>query len=476
MKDTNNAADTSTLLPTFLALLQRQKSVCSQERVFNRVTALALAEIFAFGRHTVTQLLLTLGLDDADHSAWYRLFTNGRWKAEAASRKLTQEALTLWPKTGPVVAAMDAFPVPRTSQKMPGTGWGKAAGTAPFRPGLRRLQRFSNGALLTPLENGYSRAIPVHCQPIFTPKAVESAVEPRKEWEGGLAYMQWLRHRMDVHGRHKQGLVALADGAYNTVGLLQELPERVSLVVRARRDQALYELPPPRTGEPGRPRLYGAKAPPPHTWVNVKQRRRMQRTTIVVRGRERAMRYRVCGPYLRDGAPDTPVFLLAVGGGKRPPGSRRQRYVPNYFLVTAVKGESGYALPLPVKALLVWLWQRWEVEVCHREMKTGFGLGQKQAWHRLGTITAVQWNSWVYGLMLVAALQTWGVCGGPAPPGAWRKPAHRWSFNTLSRAFRRSMWQVHEFRACWFPSADNWPKKEGWLLALNNAILGAQHG
>ncbi|HSK83314.1 MAG TPA: hypothetical protein VK902_07890 [Rubrobacter sp.] len=42
-------------------------------------------------------------------------------------------------------------------------------------------------------------------------------------------------------------------------------------------------------------------------------------------------------------------------------------------------GEGGeWVLPYPAHELLTWAWQRWEVEVCHREMKSGFGLGEAQ--------------------------------------------------------------------------------------------------
>ena len=34
----------------------------------------------------------------------------------------------------------------------------------------------------------------------------------------------------------------------------------------------------------------------------------------------------------------------------------------------------GWALPLSAPELLGWAWQRWEIEVCHRELKAGFGL------------------------------------------------------------------------------------------------------
>ena len=44
------------------------------------------SELFVFGRHTVTQLLMSLGLNEQDWSGWYRLFSEERFKYEAATR------------------------------------------------------------------------------------------------------------------------------------------------------------------------------------------------------------------------------------------------------------------------------------------------------------------------------------------------------------------------------------------------------
>ena len=118
MNDTKSREDKPGLIVELMSLLEKCEPAIGQKRVFNRVLALVMAEIFAFGRHTVTQLLLTLGLTDEDWSAWYRLFSHGRYDEEKTSRVMLCEILAEVPEDDPFVVGVDGFHVPRTSQKI----------------------------------------------------------------------------------------------------------------------------------------------------------------------------------------------------------------------------------------------------------------------------------------------------------------------------------------------------------------------
>ena len=60
----------TTLLKHMFDLLGEQRGVTGQQRVWARLEVLAMAELFTFGRKTITQLLMSLGLTDQDWSAW----------------------------------------------------------------------------------------------------------------------------------------------------------------------------------------------------------------------------------------------------------------------------------------------------------------------------------------------------------------------------------------------------------------------
>ncbi|MCB0061758.1 MAG: hypothetical protein KDE19_06580 [Caldilineaceae bacterium] len=469
MKDTKEVEESPVLVSEVIGLVKKCEGNYKQQRVFNRVMALVMAELFAFGRHTITQLLLTLGLTDEDWSSWHRIFSFKRFAEEETSRVMVEEILAEVPETEPFVVGGDGFHVPRCSETMPGTGWMRGLATAKWRPGIQRGQRYVETSWLTPLKNGFSRAIPIRCLPAFTEKSVPcEGAAPRTEVATGLVILTWIRECMDKAGRVKQWLVALYDGSYETRAFWAELPARTVAIVRTARNRCLYHLP----GKDAHGnRKYGEQAKHPFEWL--KARKGFTRLDVMVRGRLRPMRYRIEGPFVRDGLPDIPLFLIVVGGGKRPAGSRRKSYKPCFFLVNAVQKNGVWSLPLPVPLLLALLWQRWELEVAHRQMKTGLGLGEKQCWNDAATVATIQWSVWIYALIMLSGYRVWKHETGPHAPGLWRKPNQRWSFTVVCQSLRRELWQLPQFRATWTWSRDNWLANESLWDNLMNSVLAS---
>lgn len=157
-----------------------------------------------------------------------------------------------------------------------------------------------------------------------------------------------------------------------------------------------------------------------------------------MRGRERHLRIRVTGPWLVKPVPDRPVFLLTVAGSRRH--ARRYTREPLYLLVSARHTPKGsWVLPAPTRELLRWAWQRWEVEVMHRELKSGYGLGDQQQWHPVSAALVVPWVVWTYALLVLSAVETWG------HDPAWRRTAwyrgRRWTPRDALTAVREEWWR-----------------------------------
>lgn len=455
------------LLKNLDDLLAEHRPLFKQQRVYERVVKLVLGELLTFGRHTVTQLVLALGLGGQDWSAWYRLFSAGRFPAEQASAVLVRESLAHVKPEEVYVVAGDGTQTSRSSRKLEGAGWLRCLRTPAFRVGIHVAQRWFNGSWLLPEAQGYSRAVPIRWLPAFTDKSAPVAHAPCKEWAAARDFLVWLKAQLRAAGRAGQALLMVADGGFDTLELWKQLPPGVTLLARSAKNRVLHTLPGLQVGR-GRPRKYGERAlTPQEVW---QQHRGWRALTLTVRGRQRHLQVKVRGPFLRQGAPDCPLMLIVVRG-KDNAHTRRQ---PLPFLVNAVQTPDGqWTLPLPLETLLFWAWQRWEIEVCHRELKTTFGLGHKQCFSPTAAVTSVQWSAWVYALLLLAGYRTWGLCGGPPVPTRWWRGAPRWSLNTLWRAYRAALWGPHHFQPLCPVSLADWPENEAAILALRNAAFAA---
>jgi hypothetical protein len=457
------------LIKNLFELLAAHRGVFRQARVFRRVVALVVAEVMVFGRHTVTQLLLGLGLAAEDWSAWYRLFSRGRFAEKAAAEVLVGETLKHVGEGGLYVVAGDGTQVPRSSGKMEGSGWLHSPRSPVFKRGIHRAQRWFNGSWLTPAEQGYGRALPLRFLPAFTQKATRRVTAACTEGAAAVEFLDWLLAVLARLGRAAQRVLFVVDGRFDTVALWRALPAGVTMLARSAKNRVLYHL--PSAGAHGN-RRYGERAPTPQDYWRL--RAGWRKTCLLIRGKPRALQVRVEGPFLRQGAPHRPLFLLVVRGQMYTRHGRRQRRAPVPYLVNAVQDETGqWVLPLPADTLLFWAWQRWEVEVAHREMKTSFGLGDKQCWNPLAALRSVQWSAWVYALLLLAGYRTWGLCQGPPVPTRWWRGAGRWSLATLWRAYRAAFWGDHRFRPFCLPFPANWPQKEARLVSLRNAVFAA---
>lgn len=463
------------LLTTLLALLAAHRVAFGQERPAQRLTSLVFGWLLTFERHTITRVLASLGLVDSDWSAFYRLLGVPRFDYDRLTRQVLRETLPLTEASQPYLVALDGVMVPRHSRRMPGTGWVLAPQTAPFKRGLQRAQRFVDLCWLPlPSAEGYSRAVPLRWEPAFPPKAVAAdGVEPRTEWAAGLAGLTWIRDELDAADRTDQRLLAMGDGSYAGKDCWQGLPDRVDLLTRCAKNRALFAVPSESApGTKGRKRLYGAQTPSPAEWLE--ERTGWRQTEVVVRGRTIPLTYRVEGPVLLKGAASRPLMLLVVKGiAKRSP--RHKRRDPAFWLVSARQTAGGrWDVPYAAGDLLSWAWQRWEIEVAHREQKTGFGLGDPQCWGPRAAVTAVQLAGWIYALTVLTGIRTWGLGRAPtAPATRWWRGSGRWSLGQLWTGLRAELWDLGEFQPVWTRTGGNWWEMTDWIDTHTNALLGA---
>ena len=96
--------------------------------------------------------------------------------------------------------------------------------------------------------------------------------------------------------------------------------------------------------------------------------------------------------------------------------------------------------PLPVAELVAWAWQRWEVEVMHRELKSGFGLGQQQAWSPVAAALVIPWVVWLYAALVLAGYLSWS-WEHAAHQAAWQR-RRRWTARDVAQAVQHELWHL----------------------------------
>lgn len=463
----------SSLVPELLGLLAAYREVTRQERVFVRVVMLSLGSVLALGRHTLSQILVTLGVSERDWTAWYRVFNRQRIALERVADLVVAQVMEV-AEPGPVVAVVDATQLPRTSRRFPGVGVTVNPRGFKWRRPLHLAQRFVGVSVLLPRSAaGDSRAVPMRWLPLRTAKTNPFGDAPeRTEREGALELITWLRARLDALGRAVQPLLVVGDGAYGTAAMLPGLPERTALIARCAKNRVLFAVPTPAAGR-GRPRRYGERGPTPQALLQC--RTGWRSIPVPVRGRLVTMRTLLTGPWVLKGAPDQPVLLVVIRGVDRGSGGTRRQRAPQFLLVSAVCGATGRWEPaVPLPEVLAWAWQRWEVEVMHRELKSSFGLGEPQAWSPDGATTTVSWLLWVYALVILAAYRTWGYRPPTGPDrGGWWRP-RRWSVGRALQHVRAEVWQLGEFSPPWRTSPDTWQEMRDWTTTLTPAVLGSR--
>jgi hypothetical protein len=464
------------LAASWFALLAAYRPCLRQDRTFPRFVLLAVACVLGFGRQTMTRWLVTLGLGDQDWPAWFRLFNQERVHLATLEATLLDQVLTAIPVTDAVITvAVDATQLPRTSRRFPGCGITRAVRGLRWPRGLTLAQRFVGLSLLLPRsEQGDSRALPLKWLLLRTVKTRPMNDDPeRTENQGARELVAWIRQQLNGMRRATQRLLVLGDGSYSTAPFLAQLPQNVTVLARCARNRALYALPTYRATGRGRQPWYGARGLTPQATLHAATA--WQMVSIVVRGRSIPLTATVTGPWLVKGAPFQPLALIVVKGIDRGTGTTRRQRDPQFFLVTLeVTQEDEWDLPVPLAELLAWAWQRWEVEVMHRELKSGFGLGQQQAFSDQGAATVTPWVVWVYALLILVGYQTWQLGPGTRPAlGGWYT-ARRWSLGQVRQALRQDLWQLGEFHPVWTRSPDPWAEITAWVGTQTNAVLGTR--
>jgi len=305
--------------------------------------------------------------------------------------------------------------------------------------------RFLQASLLLPLHRGGNvscRALPVRFEeaaPLQKPSR-KAGVEAWQEYkklsklhnlsQRFVQIVAPLRQALDEAGGTTKTLVLALDGSFCNRTCLRAPRQRTELIARTRKDAVLCF----RAAPPSR-RFYH---PQTFTPLQVRQNESLpwKQTKLFYGGRRRKLRYKeVVQVYWRRGAARLPLRLLVVAPTpyrKRKNGKFYYRQ-PAYLLTTDLKTSAHQLLQI--------YFDRWQIEVNHRDEKETLGVGQAQLWNVQAVPKQPALVVAAYSALLLASLQTFGIERGKAYPvlPKWRRNACRPSCLDLVTLLRQEM-------------------------------------
>ena len=327
-------------------------------------TDLLTGWVLAPGRRTVTAMITVA--DPAGgraHDAYHRFLRDGVWNLSGLWRLLATHAVTRFAPSGVVSLDCDDTLFHKSGRNVVGAG--------NFRDAVRSTGQRVVYALglnlvvvtlrVTPSWGSMPIALPVNAR-LHKKKDPITTLEHATQMMGELA--SWLPDRQ---------LHLCADGAYATLAGA-DLP-RTQVTSRMRRDAALYEAAPPRTGKRGRPRLKGQRLPTPPEIAAQARTRDWRKVIVDVRGRkvERLILTRDVLWYRVNAEELVRLVIVADPSGVEPD----DFFVTTDLTASGADTASRYA-------------GRWSIEVCFRDVKQDLGGENPQSWKRKGPERAVR--------------------------------------------------------------------------------------
>jgi hypothetical protein len=448
------------LLACFLDIVADWERLFPQPRTYLRAVRQALGTLVCLGRRTLSRIIWTNGGAHKDWRADYFFFSRSKWDPAQLFTAILQRALA-WCPGRYIGVAIDDTRLHKTGARIQQAFYQRDPLSPKFYVNLMFGLRFLQASLLVPLFRRAkvgARALPIAFEEVSVVKHPRHKLPKRKasqgkrtgplspleqEWKQYRAaqkahslstrfvdLMRRLRTTFDACGAAKKILLLAVDGSFCNRTVFTTVVEGVELIARARKDIKLCFR-----AEAGSRRFYGQGKLTPEQ-VRLDDSRAWKTTKIFYGGKRRKVEYKEVGAiFWQGGARKRPLRLLVV----RPTRYRKRlsgRYYyrrPAYLLTTVVHGT--------VRQLLQIYFDRWQIEVNHREEKDTLGVGQAQLWNVTSVPKQPAFAVACYSALLLASLQAFGAERGKAYAALpkWRRRAARPSALDLITLLRKEM-------------------------------------
>jgi len=433
-----------TLLETWLNITKGWEEVFPQSRTAVRAIRQALGSLVCLGRRTLTRIIWANGREQRHWAAEYFLHSRVNWEPQRLFDPILENALALC-KGRLVGVAVDDTKLHKTGRCIKQAFYQRDPLSPPFHTNMILGLRFLQASLLIPLYKcaaASCRALPIRFEE--SPRVKRPGKKASKEeWQAYrkeckkknlsthfVAMLEQTRKALDKAGGTLKILVAAVDGSFCNRTVFGAPRDRTEIIARTRKDAKLCKRAPE-----GSRRFYDtAKFTPEQVrkddsipWHTAK---------IFYGGKRRIVRYKDLDPvYWQGGARRLPLRLIVVAPTPYQKRKSSKRYYrnPAYLFTTDLADNA--------KALLQIYFDRWQIEVNHREEKDTLGVGQAQLWNPASVPKQPVLSVAAYSALLLAALLAFGHerTNVYAQLPKWRRNAKRPSCLDLVTLLRKEM-------------------------------------
>lgn len=434
------------LLTHFLEIVAEWRTVFPQQRTFERAVRQALGSLVCLGRRCLSRIIWSWGGQHRSWSAEYFLHSRCRWDPQQLFAPALRQGLP-YCRGRLVGVAVDDTRLSKTGRSIQQAFYQRDPLSPPFHVNLMLGLRFLQASLLIPLHRFQvsTRAVPIRFEQVprvkkpsrrscqRQPELWRQYRQAARQYNLSQHFVQMsgqLRQALDAAGAQEKILVLAIDGSFCNRTCFRAPRDRTELIARARKDAVLCER-----AAAGSRRFYGVEKFTPEQ-VRQDDSRPWKTTKVFYGGKRRKVRYKVVGPiYWQGGAGRIPLRLIVVAPlpYRKRNSSKLYYRRPAYLLTTD--------LDSPPQALLQIYFDRWQIEVNHREEKDTLGVGQAQLWNVRSVPKQPVLSVAAYSALLMAALKAYGARRGAAYPALpkWRRKAQRPSCLDLIMLLRQEM-------------------------------------
>lgn len=429
------------MIEVIIAIMMGWEKVFKRKKTAQRAMRQAISQVSVMGRRTIARSYVARG-NKGDWSSEYKLHSRSKWESQDLFKPIIESAVQNW--EGELIAmGCDDTRVKKTGKKIPTAQYGRDPLSPPFQTNLQYGLRYLHASVLMPLHKKYelsARAIPVYFKDapaIKKPgkKATEEEIKiyraEKKKQNLSLQTVDMfkqMRKQVDEIGFQDKIIAWALDGSFSNETIFKAELARTILIARTRKDAKLCW---PVDG--GR-RIYSEEKFTPEQ-VRLDETIASQAAIIFHGGKKRTVSYKEINQILwQRGAGPKQLRLLVVHPTpyRKTKKSRLLYRQPAYLLTTDLNTDAT--------SLLQIYFDRWQLEVAHKELKDNFGLGQAQVRVPASITRQPALTVATYAAMHWAALKAFG----PHRPDYWSLPRYqrdksRVSIQDLIRLFRHEV-------------------------------------